>query len=151
MNHDHFIAPPGNKILLKDYDPGFTAPYKNKTEAYAKLGKDIERLAKYQDVDRVNTPEKNWKVSVVDARERAHWDEYMVAFEETLSHTSTEQAPRYIIPADNKWFTRTGVADVIIQKLKALNLRYPAMNEEHEQQLVEIKELLKTEPSKDNG
>jgi PPK2 family polyphosphate:nucleotide phosphotransferase len=287
MNHDHFIVAPGSTIRLKDYDPGFTAHYKNKDEASAKLRKDIKQLARYQNVlyaqnthallvvlqamdtagkdgtirhvmsgvnpqgtqvhsfkapsaqelhhdfmwrslkamperggigifnrsyyeevqvvrvhpelldlqnlppeakgkgiwkhrfdeinafekylvrngvvvlkfflnlskeeqkrrllARINRPEKNWKFSLTDAKERAHWNDYMNAFEETFNHTSTEWAPWHIIPADNKWFTRTVVADVIVEKLKSLNLSYPALSEEHRKHLLEAKELLENE------
>jgi hypothetical protein len=71
----------------------------------------------------------------------------MRAFEETLNHTSTKHAPWYIIPADNKWFTRTVVADVIVEKLKSLKLSYPKVNAEDRRQLLDAKELLKTEPT----
>lgn len=287
MNHKHFIVPPGKKIRLKDYDPGFTDHYKNKDEASAKLRKDVKRLAKYQDIlhaqnnyallvvlqamdtagkdgtirhvmsgvnpqgtqvhtfkapsaeeinhdflwrnmkalperggigifnrsyyeevlivrvhpenlalqglppeakgkeiwkhrfDEINNfekylvrngivvlkfflnlskeeqkqrllkriykPEKNWKFSLADVEERAYWDDYMKAFEDTFNHTSTEHAPWYIIPADNKWFTRTVIADVIIEKLKSLNLSYPTVSEDHRQHLLEAKELLENE------
>ena len=290
MNHDHFIATPGAKIRLADYDAGFTAHYKNKGEASEKLQKDIERLAELQSVlyaqntyallvilqamdtagkdgtirhvmsgvnpqgtqvhsfkapsaeelnhdflwrsakaiperggigifnrshyeevlvvrvhpelldlqrlppesigptiwtdrfdeinhfekhlvrngivvlkfflnlskeeqkrrllARINTPEKNWKFSPTDAKERAHWDDYMNAFEETFNHTSTEWAPWYIIPADNKWFTRTVVADVIVEKLKSLDLTFPVLGEDHRQQLLDAKELLANEPER---
>ena len=94
---------------------------------------------------RINTPEKNWKFSINDAKERAHWEDYMNAFEDTLNHTSTEHAPWYIIPADHKWFTRTVVADVIVERLKSLNLNYPTVSEEHMKHLVEAKELLENE------
>ena len=96
---------------------------------------------------RIDTPEKNWKFSLADLRERAHWRDYMKAYEDALSHTSTKHAPWYIIPADNKWFTRTVVADVIIERLKALKLSYPVLSEESRQQLLEAKELLENEPS----
>ena len=287
MNHHHFVVPPGKRIRLKDYDPGFTGVYKTEEEASAKLQKDVNRLAKYQDVlyaqdtyallvilqamdtagkdgtirhvmsgvnpqgtqvhsfkapsaeeldhdflwrsmkalperggigifnrsyyeevlvvrvhpelldlqklppgakgkdiwkhrfdeinyfekylvrngivvlkfflnlskveqkrrllARIDTSEKNWKFSLSDATERTHWDEYMTAFEETFHHTSTEWAPWYIIPADNKWFTRTVVADVIIEKLKSLNLSYPAVSKEHRQHLLEAKALFENE------
>ena len=289
MNHEHFIVPPGKKIRLKDYDPGFTAHYQGKDEAAAKLQKDIQRLAKYQDVlyaqntyallvvlqamdtagkdgmirhvmsganpqgthvhsfkapsveelghdflwrnmkalperggigifnrsyyeevlivrvhpeilelqklppgaggkniwkhrfdeinsfekylvrngivvlkfflnlskeeqkrrllARITTPEKNWKFSLTDAKERAHWDDYMRAYEDTFNHTSTEHAPWYIIPADHKWFTRTVVADVIVERLKALKLSYPVVSKEHRQHMLEAKKLLENEPS----
>ena len=287
MNHDHFIVPPGGKIRLKDYDPGFTSHYKNKDEAAAKLRKDVKRLAKYQDVlyaqntdallivlqamdtagkdgairhvmsgvnpqgtqvhsfkspsdeeldhdflwrsmkalperggigifnrsyyeevlivrvhpevlarqrlpakakgkeiwkrrfndinhfekylvgngiavlkfflhlskdeqkrrllARIETPEKNWKYSLTDAKERTFWGDYMNAYEDALNHTSTAWAPWYVIPADNKWFTRTVVADVIIEKLKALKLNYPVVSDEHRQQLFESKQILEKE------
>lgn len=95
---------------------------------------------------RIDTPEKNWKFSLSDAKERGFWDDYMVAFEDAFNHTSTEWAPWYIIPADNKWFTRAAVADVIITKLKSLNLNYPKVSEEHMQNLLKAKELLENEP-----
>jgi len=287
MNHDHFIVPPGKKIKLKDYDPSFTAHYKNKNEAAPKLQKDIKQLAKYQNIlyaqntyallivlqgmdsagkdgvirhvmcgvnpqgtqvhsfkepsadelshdflwrnmkelpkrggigifnrsyyeevlvvrvhpelldlqrlppgaagkniwkhrfeeinnfekylvrngivvlkfflnlskeeqkrrflARIDTPEKNWKFSFSDVKERAYWNDYMSAFEDALNHTSTEHAPWYIIPADHKWFTRTAVADVIVEKLKSLKLRYPVSSEEHKQHLLEAKKSLENE------
>ena len=95
---------------------------------------------------RINTPEKNWKFSLGDARERAFWDDYMAAFEDAFNHTSTEWAPWHIIPADHKWFTRAAVADVVIAKLKSLDLSYPTLGPEHLKQLGEAKELLESEP-----
>jgi PPK2 family polyphosphate:nucleotide phosphotransferase len=96
---------------------------------------------------RMDTPRKNWKFSLADAKERGYWDDYMNAFEDTFNHTSTEWAPWYIIPADNKWFTRTVVADVIIETLKSLKLSYPVVNEEHRQQLLTARKLLESESS----
>ena len=287
MNHEPFIVRPGQKIRLKDYNPGFTGKYKDKAEARDKLQKDIGRLAKYQDIlyaqntyallvilqamdaagkdstihhvmsginpqgtqvysfkspsaeeldhdylwrsmkalpnrgdigifnrsyyeevlivrvhpeilnleqlppeakgrdiwkrrfqeinnferylvdngimilkfflnvskeeqrrrflARINTPEKNWKFSLSDAKERGFWNDYMEAYEDTFNHTSTEWAPWHIIPADNKWFTRVAVADIIASKLKSLNLSYPEVTEEHMQNLLKAKELLENE------
>jgi len=96
---------------------------------------------------RIDTPDKNWKFSLADVKERAHWKDYMHAFEDTLNHTSTKHAPWYIIPADNKWFTRTVVADVIVEQLKALKLSYPVVSKEHRQDLFEAKEALENEES----
>ena len=95
---------------------------------------------------RINTPEKNWKFSVNDAKERAYWDDYMAAFEDAFNHTSTAWAPWHIIPADHKWFTRAAVADIIISKLKSLDLSYPQLSEAHMQNLQKAKELLESEP-----
>jgi PPK2 family polyphosphate:nucleotide phosphotransferase len=77
-------------------------------------------------LERIDTPEKNWKFSPADVSERAFWKQYMNAFEDVFSHTSTPWAPWHIIPADRKWFTRTAVADIIVKKLESLNLTYPA-------------------------
>jgi PPK2 family polyphosphate:nucleotide phosphotransferase len=96
---------------------------------------------------RINTPEKNWKYSLADTKERGYWDDYMNAFEDALYHTSTEHAPWYIIPADNKWFTRTVVADVIVKKLKSLKLSYPVVSAEQRQHLLDAKKLLENGPS----
>lgn len=91
------------------------------------------------------TPEKNWKFSLGDAKERGFWDQYMDAYEDMFNHTSTKHAPWYIIPADHKWFTRAAVADVIIDKLKSLKLSYPTVSEEHRQELLKAKEVLENE------
>src|SRR5258706_4171304 len=289
MNHDDFIVRPGKKIRLKDFDPDFTAQYKDKDEAAEKLQKDIERLAKYQDVlyaqntwallvvlqamdtagkdstirhvvsgvnpqgtqvhsfkapsdeeldhdflwrsakvvpergnigifnrsyyeevlvvrvhpqlldsqklpreltgksiwkhrfeqinhfeeylvqngiavlkfflnisreeqkrrllARIDTPDKNWKFSVRDPMERRYWDDYMECYEDAFNHTSTKHAPWYIIPADNKWFTRTAVADVIVEKLKSLKLKYPVVSKKERKHLLEAKALLEKESS----
>ena len=267
MNHSHFMVPPGKKTRLKDYDPGFTSHYKNKDEASAKLRRDIERLAKYQDVlyaqntyallvilqamdtagkdgtiqhvmsgvnpqgtqvhsfkapsaeeldhdflwrsmkalpqrgeigifnrsyyeevlvvrvhpeildlqrlppgakgkgiwkhrydeintfekylvrngivvlkfflnlskgeqkrrlfARINTPEKNWKYSLADVKERSFWDDYMNAYEDTLNNTSTEHAPWYIIPANTKWYRNYVVGSIICRAMEKLKMRYP--------------------------
>jgi PPK2 family polyphosphate:nucleotide phosphotransferase len=96
-------------------------------------------------LERINLPEKNWKFSASDAQERQHWDDYMNAYEDVLQYTSTEHAPWYIVPADRKWFTRLVVADVIVSKLKALNLQYPQLKAEHLQELAKAKEILERE------
>jgi PPK2 family polyphosphate:nucleotide phosphotransferase len=100
---------------------------------------------------RINTPEKNWKFSLTDVKERAHWDKYMAAYEDMFNHTSTEDAPWYIIPADHKWFMRAAVADVIISKLESLNLSYPTVSEEHRQNLLKAKALLEQEDEDGKG
>ena len=287
MNHKHFIVPPGKKIRLEDYDPGFTAEFENKEAALGQLREDVLRLDEYQNVlyaqdthallimfqamdaagkdgaikhvmsgvdpqgcqvfyfkapsseeldhdylwrnmralpergrigifnrsyyeevlvarvhpeilnaqrlppeakekniwkkrfeeinnfehylvrngivvlkfflhvskeeqkrrflKRITTPEKNWKFSVNDVKERAFWDDYMKAYEDAFNHTSTSWAPWHIIPADHKWFTRAAVADIIVAKLKSLNLSYPVVTEQHRQELLKAKELLENE------
>jgi PPK2 family polyphosphate:nucleotide phosphotransferase len=96
-------------------------------------------------LERIDTPEKNWKFSPDDVKERERWDEYIRAYEDVCSHTSTDWAPWYIIPADRKWFTRAAVADIIVTKLKSLNLRYPKVSDEHKQNLLKAKQMLEKE------
>jgi PPK2 family polyphosphate:nucleotide phosphotransferase len=287
MTHDHFIVPPGKKIQLKDYDPGFTGEFKSKEDALNELRENVAQLAQFQDIlyaqdtyalliifqamdaagkdgvikyvmsgvnpqgcqvysfkapsaeeldhdylwramkalpergrigifnrsyyeevlvvrvhheilnaqqlppeakgadiwhrrfeeindferylvrngiivlkfflhvskeqqkrrflKRITTPEKNWKFSLNDVKERAHWDDYMEAFEDAFNHTSTEWAPWHIIPADTKWFTRAAVAEIIVARLKSLELSYPVVTEEHRQELLKAKEILDNE------
>ena len=287
MKHDALIVPPGKKIRLKDFDPGYTGKYQSKEDALEKLETDSARLAKYQDVlyaqdtyalliifqaldaagkdgtikhvmsginpqgtqvfsfkqpsaeeldhdylwryhkaapergrigifnrsyyeevlvvrvhpeflnveklppktvkkdiwkqrfkqindferylvgngvevlkfflnvskeeqrrrflARLDIPEKNWKFSLTDVKERAHWDDYQKAFEDVFNHTSTKWAPWYVIPADHKWFTHAAVADIIISKLKSLNLKYPSVSKERLQELQIDRELLESE------
>lgn len=94
---------------------------------------------------RIEELEKNWKFSAGDLKERALWDKYMNAYEEALSHTSTEYAPWYIIPADNKWFMRAAVSDIITGTLESMNLRYPEINDRIRKELNEAKETLLNE------
>jgi PPK2 family polyphosphate:nucleotide phosphotransferase len=81
-------------------------------------------------LERIDNPAKNWKFSSSDLREREYWDDYMHAYRKMLEHTSTEIAPWYIVPADHKWMARIGVADVIVSRLKSLNLTYPVVGPE---------------------
>lgn len=96
-------------------------------------------------LERIEIPEKNWKLSPNDAKERELWDDYMAAYEDTFNNTSTSWAPWHIIPADNKWFMRLAVADIICAQLKKLNLKYPTVSEEQKQGLIKTKELLENE------
>jgi PPK2 family polyphosphate:nucleotide phosphotransferase len=96
-------------------------------------------------LERIDLPEKNWKFSANDLKERAFWDDYMDAYETMFNHTSTSWAPWYIIPADHKWFTHLAVGTVIAHKLESLNLKYPNVSEELKQQLLEAKKSLENE------
>lgn len=95
---------------------------------------------------RIDEPEKNWKFSANDAKERLHWDEYMSAYADAMSATSTDASPWYIIPADKKWFTRLAVSEVIVEKLKSMGLRYPELTEAEKLDLAEAKKILESEP-----
>jgi PPK2 family polyphosphate:nucleotide phosphotransferase len=84
---------------------------------------------------RIEEPEKNWKFESADVAERAHWDDYMRAFEEALNATSRPWAPWYAIPADDKPFMRAAVADVLVRALESLGLAYPTVSEEKRAEL----------------
>jgi len=84
---------------------------------------------------RLDLPDKNWKFSAADAKERGYWDTYRKAFSEMLSITSTEWAPWYVIPADRKWFARTAAAAVIADTLIRIDPRYPTVGDEERQAL----------------
>ncbi|MHB8899995.1 MAG: polyphosphate kinase 2 family protein [Thermoguttaceae bacterium] len=96
-------------------------------------------------LERIDRPEKNWKFSAADVKERALWDQYMDAFEDVFNHTSTEWAPWYIIPADRKWFTRLAVAEIVLSSLEKLKLNYPTLSEDHQQELLKAREMLENE------
>lgn len=93
-------------------------------------------------LERIDQPEKNWKFSANDAREREHWDEYMKSYEDMIRNTSTEEAPWYVVPADNKWFTRLVVAGAVIDGLTSLGLSYPTVGPDQMKELAEAKKLL---------
>lgn len=80
--------------------------------------------------ERLNDPAKNWKFSSADIKERRFWDEYMKAYADVLTETSTEIAPWYVIPADNKWFMRYAVGRIICERMKELDLHYPRLSNE---------------------
>jgi PPK2 family polyphosphate:nucleotide phosphotransferase len=96
-------------------------------------------------LERINDKEKNWKFSVADAQERKHWDKYMEAYEELLSATSTDYAPWYVLPADDKWFTRLCLGAVIFFEFEKLGLSYPAVSREQMDKLEAVKKELLAE------
>jgi PPK2 family polyphosphate:nucleotide phosphotransferase len=94
---------------------------------------------------RIDHPEKNWKFSSSDVRERGYWDEYQRAFEAMLSHTSTAWAPWYVVPADHKWFGRLATAAVLVAALDAINPGYPAPDPADAGQMAQVREELEAE------
>ncbi len=93
-------------------------------------------------LERLDNPEKFWKFSANDAKERAYWDDYMEAYEDTIRHTATKDAPWYVVPADNKWFTRVVVAAAVIDALDSLDLHYPKVGKERQTELAAAKRVL---------
>ena len=96
-------------------------------------------------LERIDMPEKNWKFSAADARERRLWGRYQQAYEDMLNGTSTRQAPWYVVPADHKWFTRIAVAGVMYRAMKGLRLSYPAVDKQQRQELLKAREVLEHE------
>ncbi|MYZ60088.1 polyphosphate kinase 2 family protein [Elizabethkingia anophelis] len=96
-------------------------------------------------LDRINEPEKNWKFSSGDHKERALWDKYQKAYEEAINETSTEYAPWHILPADNKWFTRLTACQIITQTLEKMDLKFPVLSDEEASELEASKTSLENE------
>ena len=92
--------------------------------------------------ERLEDKSKNWKFSASDMKERAFWDDYMKAYSDVLTETSTDCAPWYVIPADNKWFMRYAVGHIICQRMKQLHLHYPKLSEEAQKAIDEYKQHL---------
>jgi PPK2 family polyphosphate:nucleotide phosphotransferase len=91
---------------------------------------------------RLETPEKNWKFSASDIQERGFWDDYRDAYEDTIRNTATKDAPWYVVPADNKWFTRVVVAAAVVDTLASLDLRYPKVDKGKRRELASAKKTL---------
>ncbi len=96
-------------------------------------------------LSRIDEKEKNWKFSMGDVKERAHWDEYMKAYTAAMEATSTSSAPWFIIPADKKWFTRLAISNIIVEKLESMDLHFPMVSETHLVELSEAKKRLESE------
>ncbi len=104
-----------------------------------------KEVQKKRFLERIDIPEKNWKFSAGDAKERVMWDDYMNAYRDAIEATSTKNSPWYIIPADKKWFTRLAVSEIIVQKLESLNMHYPVVTDAHKAELLEAKKMLESE------
>jgi PPK2 family polyphosphate:nucleotide phosphotransferase len=94
---------------------------------------------------RIDLAEKNWKFSLSDVKERAHWNDYMNAYEDVFTHTSTKRAPWYIVPADNKWFTRVAVSEIVQHTIKGLDLHYPKIDAARRRELLKARKALLAE------
>jgi len=104
-----------------------------------------KREQKRRFLERLENPEKNWKFSANDIKERAYWGDYMTAYEDVIRHTSTPEAPWYVVPADNKWYTRLVVASAIIDTLDGLKLRFPDADAEVKKELQKVRASLLAE------
>ena len=93
-------------------------------------------------LSRLEEPEKNWKFSLADLKERKNWDDYMDAYEQAIRHTANKESPWYVVPADHKWFSRLVVAEVIVDTLERLALKYPEVDPVKRQELAQVRKIL---------
>ncbi len=96
-------------------------------------------------LERLDTPEKNWKFSAADIAARADWDAYQDAYEEAIAGTAAPHAPWYVVPADHKWFTRLVVVEALIAALEDLHLEPPVVDNEEKVRLAEARRQLESE------
>ena len=94
---------------------------------------------------RIDDPSKNWKFDSGDLAEREYWDKYQAAFEEMIGNTSTDAAPWHVVPADNKWFARAVVSEILLKTLQKIDPQYPELPEDQEKLLAHYKEILENE------
>ena len=96
-------------------------------------------------LDRINEEDKNWKFALGDIKERLLWEQYQQAYQQAIEETSKDYAPWYILPADDKWFTRVAACQIIIDTLEKMNLKYPQLSDEEKAALYEAKKSLENE------
>jgi hypothetical protein len=123
---EHYLADNGFKVV----------------KLFLNLSKEEQRT---RFLKRVDLPEKNWKFSAADAKERKYWDDYQAVFSDMLTHTATEWAPWYVIPADRKWFARICVSAVLAHTLMDIDPHNPVVSAAKQQDLAETKALLEAE------
>jgi PPK2 family polyphosphate:nucleotide phosphotransferase len=96
-------------------------------------------------LERLDEPEKHWKFAIGDVRERGFWSDYMAAYEDAIRATATQASPWFVVPADNKWFTRLVVAAAIVETLEKMQLAYPKVSDAQKADLARAREMLLTE------
>jgi PPK2 family polyphosphate:nucleotide phosphotransferase len=96
-------------------------------------------------LSRLEDPQKNWKFSMADIKERGYWDKYQETYEEMIQETASKQAPWYVVPADNKWFTRLVISAAIVETLDSLKLDYPTVDKAKKKELAKVREQLERE------
>ncbi|MCK9169514.1 MAG: polyphosphate kinase 2 family protein [Treponema sp.] len=111
-------------------------------KVFLNLSKDEQ---KKRFLERIERPEKNWKFSANDIQERAYWDKYQEAFEDAVNETSTQDCPWYVVPADQKWYTRYLVSEILVETLRDINPQFPEMSPDGTAQLAECKKQLEAE------
>ena len=100
---------------------------------------------KHRFLARLDTPDKNWKFSTADVKDREFWDAYQNVYQDVIRHTAKDYAPWYVVPADNKWFTRLVVSHAVVDALKGMNLKYPKISGAQKAELAEARKQLENE------
>jgi PPK2 family polyphosphate:nucleotide phosphotransferase len=127
---------------INDWERNLTDNGIKVVKLFLNLSKEEQRT---RFMRRIDLPDHNWKFSSADVREREYWEEYQKAFSEMLTHTSTDRAPWYVIPADRKWFARIAAGAVIANTLIEIDPRYPTIDKEAQEKLWEIKKTLEAQ------
>ena len=127
---------------IRDYEKYLTENGTVILKFFLHLSKEEQKVRFLQ---RINDETKNWKFSASDLAERQYWNEYQDCYEDAINETSTKYAPWYVIPADKKWFTRLMISEVIVQKLKELDLQFPILTAEKTSLLADYKRKLEDE------
>ena len=127
---------------IRDWEDMLAANGTHVIKFFLHVSKDEQ---KQRFLDRIEQPDKNWKFNSGDAKERVLWKDYMDAYCDAIENTSTKQSPWYIIPADKKWFTRLAVSEIIVEKLKSLDLKYPELTDAMKADLAAAKTFLEAE------
>ncbi len=154
--HPEILAAQRIPDLPKDPDKIWKSRYRSIVDLEHHLYKNGTRIVKFflhlskeeqrkRFIDRIDDPDKNWKFSAADVEERKLWKGYMRAYEECLAATSTEKAPWYVVPADDKENARLIISGILVDTLKGLDLRYPEVSEEKRRELGEIRKGLEGE------
>jgi polyphosphate kinase 2 (PPK2 family) len=145
-NHrEGFSSPPGDKFWrhrlddIANWEKYLCRQGVVVVKLFLNLSRDEQ---KRRFLDRIDSPDKNWKFSAADLKERESWDAYQAAFQSAIAATATDYAPWYIVPADNKWFTHLVVVEALIDALSALNLHYPTLSPEDQSRLQDARKAL---------
>jgi PPK2 family polyphosphate:nucleotide phosphotransferase len=146
LKAEHIPAPLVTKHIWKERFEDINAYEKYLTRNGTVIRKFFLHLSKAEQkkrfLSRLDEPDKNWKFSGADLKERAYWDDYQSAYEEVIAATATKHAPWYVVPADNKWFTHLVVAGAIIETLDSLGLELPKVTDEQRKVLKEARKAL---------
>lgn len=124
---------------IKDYEKRLYDTSTRVVKIFLNVSKD-EQARRF--ISRIDTPSKNWKISVSDIKERQYWDEYQKAFEKMVNVTSTDNCPWYVVPADHKWYARLVVSQIVLDTLKEMDPKFPKLSDEEKENLSEYRKML---------